>query len=178
MNHARSFAAVLLMALTAGAARAEDAGFYLGAGVGEASQDAEGFHGKDTSFTVFGGYSFNAYLAAEAGYIDAGKQTDHQGGLDLAVRSDGFLVAGLVKIPLGRYVAPYAKLGYAFYDARTSVSAGTQSVSATESDEDLVYGLGCEFKIGENLRLRAEYEKVDVSDADFDIASLNLAWQF
>lgn len=178
-NHRKQFVAASLLAVSlSGLARADDTGVYVGAGLGEARQSATGFDGKSGSFTVFAGYSFNDYLAAEGGYVDGGKQIDHQNGLNLAVRSDGFVVAGLVKLPLGRFVAPYAKLGYAFYDSNTTISAGGQSLSTSESDEKPLYGLGCEFKVGDHARIRVEYEKVDVDDADFDIASLNFAWRF
>jgi OmpA-OmpF porin, OOP family len=179
MNHARKcVVASLLVASSSGVARADDTGVYFGAGLGEAKQSATGFEGSGGTFTVFGGYSFNAYVAAEAGYIDGGKQTDHRNGLDLAVSSDGFVAAGIVKLPLGRFVAPYAKVGYVFYDSRTRISAGSQSLTSTESDENPLYGLGCEFKIGEHARIRVEYDQVDVDDADFDITSLNFAWRF
>ena len=55
--------------MTAGA-RADNSGFYLGAGVGEATQSNRVFHGADTSFRWLAGYSFSRYFAAEAGFID------------------------------------------------------------------------------------------------------------
>jgi len=179
MNHGKLIAACVLAALGAtGTARADDSGFYLGAGIGEASQSAEGFDGSDTTFRVFGGYSFNPYLAVEGGYVDGGEQTDTQGPVRIAVKSDGFFVAGLAKLPLGKYVAPYLKVGFVTYDSTATVSSGNVSISDSESESDLLYGVGFEFKLGDHFRLRAEYEKIDVSDADFDIISLAAAYKF
>jgi OmpA-OmpF porin, OOP family len=179
MNHRNFARAPVLAAMFAGGvAHAEDAGFYLGASVGEASQDAGEFDGSDTSFKLFGGYSFNQYFAAEAGYVDGGEQTDSIDSLDFAVKSDGFFAAALAKLPIGDYVAPYVKLGYVFYDSTTTVSDGSAQLSEDSSDEDLLYGLGLEFKLGEHFRLRAEYEQVDLSDADFDIISVVAAYRF
>jgi OmpA-OmpF porin, OOP family len=179
MNHVRIVGAGLLAALlAAGEARADESGFYLGASAGEARQKSGDFEGTDNSFKVFGGYSFNEYLAAEAGYVDGGRQVDHAGPLRLAVDSSGLFVAGLAKLPIGRYVAPYVKVGYVFYDSTATVSSGAQTLYESRSDEDLLYGIGCEFKLGENFRLRVEYERVDVSDADFDIFSITAAFQF
>ncbi len=179
MNQDRMVSGCVLVALFAsGAAHADDPGFYLGAGAGEARQKSGDFEDSDTSFKVFGGYSFNEYLAAEAGFIDGGRQVDHEGTLRLAVDSSGLFVAGLAKLPIGRYVAPYVKVGYVFYDSTATVSSGTQTLYESRSDEDLLYGIGCEFKLGENFRLRAEYERVDVSGADFEIFSLTVAYQF
>jgi len=179
MNHGKLMAACVLAGLGATAtARADESGFYLGAGIGQASQSAESFDGSDTSFRVFGGYAFNPYLAVEGGYVDAGEQADSQGSLRLAVKSDGFFVAGLAKLPLGKYLAPYLKVGYVTYDSTETISSGSQHISDSESDSDLLYGAGFEFKLGDHFRLRAEYEKIDVSDADFDIVSLAAAYQF
>jgi opacity protein-like surface antigen len=164
--------------LASGAARAEDSGFYLGASVGQASQSGGEFDGEDMSFRLLGGYSINQYIAAEAGYVDAGKQTDRIEGTDVEIKSDGFLVAALLKLPIGDYVAPFAKVGYAFYDNDVKISQGGQSLSGSESDEDLLYGVGCEFKLGDRFRLRAEYEQVDIPDGDFEIISLTGVFQF
>jgi hypothetical protein len=46
------------------------------------------------------------------------------------------------------------------------------------SDEKLLFGGGIEFRIGESVRLRAEYEKVDVPYADFEIYSAVFTYQF
>jgi OOP family OmpA-OmpF porin len=169
---------ICALAFAGNLAHADDSGFYLGAGAGQATQSAEGFDGKDTSFKLLGGYTFNKYLAAEAGYIDGGEQSDTTDGLTLAVKSDGFFAAALAKLPLGEYAAPYVKFGYVFYDSTATVSAGGQSLSESSSDEDLLYGVGCEFKFTEHFRLRAEYERVDVPDTDFDIFSIVAAFHF
>jgi OOP family OmpA-OmpF porin len=181
MNHGKMMGACLLAAMFASAAaRAEDdAGFYIGAGIGQASQEAGEFEGDDTSFKVFGGWSFNKYLAVEGGYIDGGSQSDDLGSIHAEVSSDGFFVAALAKLPLADGVVnPYVKLGYTFYDSTTTLSAGSQSISESSGDEDLLFGGGCEFKLGENFRLRAEFEKVNVPDASFEIYSIAGTWQF
>lgn len=179
MKHVKWVVGGLLASLCAVAtARADDSGFYVGASIGEASQHAEGFDGSDTSFKLFGGYEFNPYLALEGGYVDGGEQSDSDGSLKFSVKSDGFFVAGLAKLPLGKYFTPYLKVGYVIYDSTTTISSGTASISDSESDEDLLYGVGLEFKLGEHFRLRTEYEQVDVSDADFDIVSLTAAYRF
>lgn len=168
-----AFAAILLTA-----AHADESGPYLGVSVGEASQRADEFGGSDTSFKLLGGYSFNQYLAAEAGYLDGGTQKDNLSALDVKTSSDGYFAAVLAKLPLGNVFAPYAKLGYVVYDSTTSVSSGGARVSESFHDDDLLYGIGCEFRLGENFRLRAEYEQVDVPDADFEIISVGATFQF
>jgi OmpA-OmpF porin, OOP family len=178
--HFRKFmgACVLAGVLLPAAAEAEDPGFYVGASIGQASQEFSGFDANDTAFKLFGGWSFNKYLAVEGGYIDGGTQSDTISQLDVDISSDGFFVEGLAKWPLGKYVAPYAKLGYVFYDSTTKLSINNQSASESESDSDFIYGGGLEFKLGENFRLRAEYEEVNLPESAFDIFSLAATWQF
>jgi len=168
----------LVALLAAGSARAEDSGFYLGAGFGVAEQSAVGFAGTDSSFKLFGGYSFNRFFTAEGGYVDGGTLDDHDGTLRMRVKNDGFFAAAIGRWPLDEYFAPYVKLGYVFYDTHATVSQGTVSVSETTSDENLLYGGGLEFTINEHFRLRLEYEEVDVDDANFRITSLLGSYRF
>ena len=109
------------------------------------------------------GYSFSRYFAAEAGLIDAGTQKDTVGPFDVKSSSEGVFAAVLAKLPLGKIVAPYAKLGYVLYDTTETVSNGGVTSHETTSGDDLLFGGGIEFRFGERVRLRAEYEKVDVS---------------
>ena len=168
----------LAAVMTSGAARAEETGFYLGAGVGESQQEAGVFSGHDTALKLFGGWSINKYFAIEGGYIDAGTRSDTIGNVDVDITSDGFLVEGLARWPLGNVIAPYAKFGYAFYDTTLRNSIGNQSFSASESDSDFIYGGGLEFKTSPNFRLRVEYEEMDLPDSHFELFTLAALWQF
>lgn len=176
----RKFAGALAVSglLACSAARAEDSGFYVGVGFGEASQDFSGFDASDTAFKLFAGYSFNKYFALEGGYVDAGTQSDTIDQLGVDISSDGFFVEGLAKWPIGNYFAPYAKFGYVFYDSTQKLTLGSMSASESESDSDFIYGGGIEFNLTGNFRLRAEYEEVNLPDSAFDIISLAATWQF
>jgi opacity protein-like surface antigen len=174
----RAGAMFLLAMCAADAACADDTGAYAGASIGYAEQSAEGFDGNSASLRAFAGYSFSKYLAVEAAYVDVAKQEDDQNSLDIDVKSDGFLVAGLVKLPLTPYIASYAKVGYVFYDTKTTASSGPDSISQSDSDEDLLYGVGFQFDPHEHFSFRFEYEKVDVPDGDFDIVSASALWRF
>src|SRR5688500_5883636 len=109
-------AAVAASLATAGV-RADGSGFYLGVGVGEATQNNSIFHGSDTSFRGMGGYSLNKYFAVEAGFADAGTQQDNIGAFDVRTSADGIFATVLAKLPLGEVFAPYVKVGYVFYDS-------------------------------------------------------------
>jgi opacity protein-like surface antigen len=178
MHHRKLLGAVIAALLISTAARAEDSGFYLGLSLGEATQSVDEFEGDDLSFKWLAGYSFNRFLAAEAGFVDGGTQKDALGALDVKLSSDGLFAAVLAKLPIGEVFSPYAKVGYVVYDATTSLTSGGVTVLESESDENPLFGAGLEFRIGDHFRLRAEYEVVDVPDVDFDIVSIVATYQF
>jgi OmpA-OmpF porin, OOP family len=174
----RKFLGGLLLALAGTNSQAEDSGFYLGVGVGEATQNNAYFHGKDKSIRGLAGYEFNRFFAAEAGYVDTGTQKDDVVGFRVRRSSNGVFLTFLAKYPVGEHFAPYAKLGGMSYEIDTSVSNDVLSLQGYDKGEDFTYGGGLEFKVGDHLRLRADYEKVRVPDVAFDIYSLGAAWKF
>ena len=69
----RGLFAIILGAATFGAQAAEQPGFYVGAGAGQAMIDDGDLDDEDTAFSAFAGYDFNRYFGLEAGYADFGK---------------------------------------------------------------------------------------------------------
>ncbi len=169
---------VVSLAVNTNAKAGDDSGFYLGLSVGEATDKVDGFDESGVFFKALGGYAFNMYFAAEAAYVDAGEIEDTVEDLDVAIESSGISVAALGKLPLGTAVSLFAKLGYVFYDEEVNVRQGALSYSDKNSAEDLLYGAGAEVELGRSFQLRAEYEVVDVSNADFDMISLGATFRF
>jgi OmpA-OmpF porin, OOP family len=159
-------------------AHAEDQGPYVGIGAGVAHEGFTGFRGNDTAVKALAGYSFNRYFAAEVAYVDAGTLEDDVNGLDVAISSDGFIAAVLGKWPVNDAFSAYLKLGYASYDTRVTIANGPMPFAESSSESDLMFGGGLQFSFGDRFRLRAEMEKVKVSDADFRVYSLLATWQF
>jgi OmpA-OmpF porin, OOP family len=170
--------AIITMLAVAPALADDAAGFYVGAGIGEAHNKSGEFDGSDTAFQIFGGYSFNEHFALELGYVDAGTQDDRIGDLELENESSGIVVSALAAVPVGPIVSLYGKVGYAFYDASARMRLGNLQESESASDEDALYGVGVELAVLRGLRLRAEYEIVDVNDGDFEIATINASYRF
>ena len=176
-KNAKSFAhlaaAVCFVAASAAASAAEGSGFYVGAGVGEATNKADdiGFSASDTAFKLFAGYSFNRYFATELTYVDAGSPNERIGNASVEISASGFLAAAIAKLPLGERFALFGKLGYAFYDSRASLQVGSSRISEKESDQDFAYGVGASLYLGSHFALRVEYENVDIPDGEFSIVS-------
>lgn len=164
----------------AGVAQAdEDAGLYIGAGVGQFNLEIDevGFDSDDTAFKVFGGWRFSPNFAVELAYMDLGAPEETFDVLgtpvDIQTEVTGFAPYIVTGTQFGM-VELFAKLGYLFYDFEIS-SPGVGSES--DSDEDLVYGLGLGVVLGQ-ANFRLEYEQVDISDADSTSYWLTGAWRF
>ena len=101
-----------------------DSGFYIGAGVGQASVDGDldggeggfSFDGDDTAYKLIAGYNFGIIplvdLAAEIEYVDLGKPDD--GGVE--VDASAIAAFGLVGVNLGP-IGVFGKVGMASWDA-------------------------------------------------------------
>ena len=163
-------------------AYAEEAtGFYAGASVGQASVEVSevDFDGSDTAFKVFGGYAINSNFAVELAWFDGGSADERFGPGVVQVELTGLHAAAMGRLPLGEAFALFGKIGFASYDAEISARLNGQTLFSEDgSDEDLMYGIGGEFRFGPSFGLRAEYEIVDASDAEFNMLSVGGVFRF
>lgn len=147
---------------------------------------------SDTGLKVFGGYSFNDYLAVDFGYADLGEV-----GSEIRLVSDGSnfsfpsgsatstatlgvsgLFGGVVgKLPLTDFLSLQGRAGLYLWDLEydetnsgTGAYSGTTSFSDSDDGSDLYYGLG--LNIGW-FGLFYEVYDIDGDDVDFIGASAN-----
>jgi OmpA-OmpF porin, OOP family len=183
MQKAIALSGLALLGLVAGAAANADVtpGFYAGASVGQTSIDLDDvpFDESDTSFKVFGGYSFNQHFAVELGYFDGGSQeADFGFGDSVSVELGGLVASAVGRLPMGESFALFGKVGFASYDAEvTGRVNGVVVIQEDGSDEDITYGVGGEFDFGQ-FGLRAEYELLDVDGADVTMLSVGGFFRF
>jgi len=183
--------------LSSAAFAGEESGFYAGAGVGQANLSVDGFDitdgldydfdADDTAFKVFGGWRFNKYISVELDYLDLGTMSDSETfdtgeglvDVDTDIDVSGFAPYVVGTLPLGIFELS-AKLGYVFYDVDFKVSSDAtgESISESDSDEDLAYGVGAGMTFFDHLNVMLEYEVIDVTDADIDAFWLTGAWRF
>lgn len=167
-------------------AEENDSGFYLGAGIGQATvkidtfeqleNAVEGLDDEDTSWKIFAGWRFMPFLAVELTYLDLGKAEDTIGPIPVSAEIDGFAPYLVGTLPLGP-VELFARVGYYFYD----VKVNEESLNVRdESDEDFTYGAGIGVTLFDHLHARLEYEVIDVSDKidDANAIWLSGAWRF
>ena len=167
------FLTSILLSAPATSFAGADSGFYIGAGVGDASVDVGDFDESDSAYKIFGGYNFGVIplidLAVEASYVDFGNPS--QGDRNIEITGlNAFGLAGLSFGPFGIF----AKAGMIDWDVDTSESG----VSGSDSGTDPAYGIGARFALG-SFAVRAEYEVYDVdSEADVEMLSVSAVFTF
>ncbi|NOQ88597.1 MAG: outer membrane beta-barrel protein [Gammaproteobacteria bacterium] len=148
-----------------------DSGFYVGAGVGDASVKDADFDASDSAYKIFGGYNIGFIplvdFAVEASYVDFGKPSTSLGSVEVT-GLNAFGLAGLSFGPFGIF----AKAGMISWDADSTFG----SVTSSDSGTDPAYGVGARFAIG-SFAVRAEYEVYDL-DADLDMVSVSGVFTF
>lgn len=159
-------AALALLAFPAGAV--DPAGLYVGAGIGSSDLAIDGFNGNDFAYKVFAGFDFNQYFAVEGAYLNGGSPSER--GFEIEV--DGWDVAVLGKWPVSEQFDIFAKLGYVWWDAEADGIA-------SDSGEDLMYGLGVGFDFSDQIGMRGEWERMDIEDVDrADLWTISLLFRF
>lgn len=195
----RTFAAMALILCAAWPAWSQDAGFYLGASIGQSQakdtcEDSAGFScdDKDTAWKVFAGYQFNRHLAVEAGYTDLGEVSlsgaSGPASLRGTIELSAFDLMVVGSAPVADRFSLYGKLG--LYRAETeqklqvTLGSFTASDNQTEKNVDLTFAFGARFDITRNLGVRAEWQRYldvgggEIGEDDVDVLSLGVLWRF
>ena len=174
------FAAVALAASMAAQADTQP-GFYAGAGIGSTKlgDDISGVDESDTGFKIFGGYNFTQNWAAEVSYFDLGEASVSGGGANASLGLTGLSAAVLGRLPVSDMFAVYAKLGFASYDVDLDFNnvPGFGSGHMSDSDSDMIYGVGGAVSFGAAFEARLEYEALNV-DGDADMISISGLFRF
>jgi OmpA-OmpF porin, OOP family len=165
------FAIGVLAASAADAA--DDSGFYVGAGVGRASNEVGRFRLEDSVVKAFVGFKFNDYFATELAYLDPQEAEEGFSDGSVAIDVEGAIVSAIASLPLHERWSLFGKVGWTYYDARQIVENDGERETASQSDDDFAWGLGTAVKIGRLWSLRLEYEAVEVSEGAFDTITVS-----
>lgn len=175
---------VMMLAGLAGVAHADEAktGFYIGAGIGnnqlEESDSGFKFDGDDTAITVFGGYQFNQWIAAEVGYVDGGKPSDTVGGVNIELDSSAVEVSVIGKAQLNRSFSVFARVGLLAWDVDAKVSASGGSASISDDGNDWSYGVGGILSVSPSADIRLQWRSADLDGVDLSLFDISLIWKF
>jgi OmpA-OmpF porin, OOP family len=193
---AAALAAALVFSGQAYSQQAPEKGWYLGGSLGQAETKSwcDGVTGagcdkKDNIWRLFGGYQINRYFGVELGYADFGGVSISGPAVSANVDTTAWDLVGVASIPFGGRFAAYGKLGAyrGEVDASTTVAAfGFSRVgSASQSNNDVTYGLGLKFDITRALAVRGEWQRyLNVGgssvggERDIDVFNLGLMVRF
>ena len=194
---------VLIVALFAVACMASTpllAEGYVGLSYGESSADMNqsdiddgslsDFTSDDTdnAWKVFGGWHMK-WVGVEAAWQDLGKfaigaESDGSGNIyesgpvRRTLKARGLSAELLGRIPLGKVIAIFGKVGALWWDSEMLTTGGIVRVNQDQSGLDLMYGAGVDIII-KKISLRLEYERFDkVSSADTSIDSASVGVMF
>ena len=201
---------------------AQDSGVYVGFGIGRPSANIEDLteanqpvnylvkgpitkftssHDNSTnnSWTIFGGYQFNRFLAIEALYSTLGEYTRNASGtsrfgkLSTAsayqivddLKLDGFGLAGLANLPITDRFSIFGKYGIFNWSGKlnhaTSFRSGTLD-PVTSTDEDSGYspmmGFGARFKFKHGFSFLAEWMQINNVGGNLSTGSSNVQVPF
>lgn len=167
---------LLLGLLLTGSFNAHAADAYLGIGIGEAHIGQGLFSEDDTAYKFFGGLKLHPNFAAEAAYMDLGQPVQNIFGW--VQEYDVWAVALWAKgiWPVTERIDLFGKLGYVHweYDERDNLSSSTRSVSAN----DLGWGIGIGFDVGEKWAIPVEYEQINGDLDKAGLFSVSVMYQF
>lgn len=164
--------------LAAAPAQAADAGFYLGAGVGQMNTEVDDVFGSafdfdedDVGFKLFGGYRFLPWLSVEGMFVDGGnpeiRATSGDEAVRLAIEIRSLAAAAVFALPVGERAELFVKPGVAYWESTTVLGYSSPAFSDRIDDDDsgsaFFVGAGGGLEITENLGVRLEYEWFEVA---------------
>ncbi len=199
-----AFAVLLVLS---SAAVADDAGFYFGVGIGQASANLtgkidqslieEGFsidslslNGAETGWKLFAGYAFTSYLAAELSYVDLGEAGAEitiggrvPGRIDTTMDMSGINIGLKLNYPFDDQFFAFIKLGAFVWNAEANANANLGPNLGTSSRKDngadFSYGLGLSYAFTDQVTLRADWDYYRLGgDADADAKLWSVGMQY
>lgn len=164
-------------------AQAQERGPYVGAALGQADFtewcDTGGSPIQLTScddttvaWKLLGGYRFNAYLGAEASFINWGKVTASTASASVSAKQHSFGIAAVASFPVAQGFSVQAKLGLLSTDQETESPGSRVDRSETEGH----YGVGARYAFPGGLAVRGEWEKAD--KLEVQLLSIGVEYRF
>lgn len=150
---------------------------------------------KGTGYKLQVGYQPIKYFAIEGGYVDL-DQAQHTAHVTtgsegirsvMTIESSGWNLNAVGILPITNEFSILAKVGAIRVKEKITVKASSGSEFASDSSSDsnseVLYGLGIAYAPNDKMNLRAEYERYDLgddsgTDIDIDVVSLGIAFKF
>ena len=149
---------------------------YIGVSGGQNKVVDPSITTSTTAYSIFAGYAFNNFVAAELAYTNFGS-------LDLGSSStltgNAASLSAVGTLPLGKVFSVFGKVGYANTSTIIDVS-GTALPAETVSGA--TYGAGFQFNMGHRASVRISYDSYNIMFSTVtyrsNLASLGLLFKF
>jgi hypothetical protein len=146
--------------------------FYGGLGIGYSTFeiDAIDFEGSDYAIRQFLGFTWEDYVGVEAGYINFGTVNDRiasqpgQQTLNDGIETWGYNLSLVGRYPLNDELNAIAKLGMIRWDSEATIEPFP--LPAKEDGDDIIWGIGLDFRGSGRVHVRVEGEFVNIEFAD------------
>jgi len=203
MKKAILLTGLLVIAATPALAATENtnwaSGFYATASVGQTKAHASDTvlfsnDKTDTGYALGLGYTFNKYVAIEAGYNDLGEinrdYADGTGAVNIKSEADGFYFGPQISLPVTDAFSLFGKIGLFAWDVDQKASASGayaafNGLGASAHGTDVYFGAGMAYAITNTLSVKAEWvrynnvgDKDTTDSADVDFISAGLVFKF
>ncbi|WP_305824203.1 porin family protein [Massilia brevitalea] len=132
--------------------------FYVGGDVGSTKVDGAS---RETGAGVFVGYNFTQNFAIEAGWHRLADADIYYRDLNASVKTkfDQTDVSLIGTLPLSNGFGVYGRLGYNHLKIKASARAGNVTVSASDSEDKVLYGAGLSYTFSPQIVGRLEVQK-------------------
>jgi OOP family OmpA-OmpF porin len=184
MSSRMRVSACALLVLWAGAANADDQGFYFGASGGLAKYEGDEPQGlsdlipddEASVWAVSGGYRINRYFAVEVGYLNLGtlegptrrEGSPHPGGSSLVQRelqTTGPAITAIGTLPLSESWKAYMRAGVLLADSELNQRSNGAPSSFSFDSEAPTLGAGVQYDCKAHWSARLEFEHwFDIGD--------------
>jgi hypothetical protein len=167
-----SFVGLSAVLCMAPLAVAQDQGprFYVGASWGAYSVDRSNLDENDDVLKALVGVQFSDWFGVEASIADFNRV--NSGGDNF--EGDGQGVAAVISMPVLTMSSFFVKGGQFWWDSKSSLGG----VLGSSDGNDPFWGVGFKLGFNEHLALRIEAERYKVFNADIDVASVGVDFQF
>ena len=167
----RLLLALLILTMVPPTLRAESE-IYGGAGIGYStfSVDPAGFEDSGLATRQFLGLRYGKFAAVEVGYLNFGTASDlvadppGSAPINERIKTWGYDLSLVGRYPLNEELAAFGKLGVIRWDSEATLEP--VALPNKTSGDDLIYGVGLDFRGSGRVRIRVEAELVDIAFAN------------
>ncbi|HPY39842.1 MAG TPA: outer membrane beta-barrel protein [Thiolinea sp.] len=136
---------------------------YIGASLGTASSEfctvLSGCGETKNTWKAYSGVKMTEKAFIEGGYVQFGDQKGYNGTTETTSATKGYSTAGVVTYAVNSQIEVFGKAGLWWWKNEQKQATSTKATSGS----DLLLGAGANYSLGNNMGVRAEWERYQMS---------------